>query len=599
MKMKTLIRVLLALLLVFGSCAAAMAEITLENNVPVAPGAGQYSLTEGVYYVKGTVADPIVTNGQVTLHFSDAKIDMSAEDVPAVTVETGSLSLSLSGKSTVRGGEAMAGIYVAEGASLSISGTGELSAFGGEGYRDGRFIAGGGAGIGGNGIYYHRDEEKVYRNPGFGTVTIQEGTVNATGGNAVNNNGGAGAGIGSGGLGGVYGYESAVSFPLAGKVVINGGTVNAYGGEERIETAQTCGGAGIGCGGLGNGDATNCTNRIEICIYGGTIKAQGGVDGAGIGSGANSNSYKILITGGDIEAKGGYEVDDNGNMTGISGGAGIGGGDMSGITEIRIGGNAQVKAYGGGSAAGIGGGKDGNLYGKVFIEGSAKVWAYGGTAYHDTRKIYFGGAGIGAGAGRYNTYEDGEISISENAYVRAYAGKCAQAIGAGSRYNDCYCSIDSLKLSDNIDIWMFNQDHVQPAFWGQTNDGKDVDYPKEYSADGLITAWYTNPESEDAFPADKTRVVTSTYPQQQNIFWEKQGKEIQIFRADKLIANETAPFEPGNWGTLIKLSDPGQGVPGEPDLPQTGDDANLLLWLGLMAGACIVWVCCKRKTRSC
>ena len=171
---------------------------------------------------------------------------------------------------------------------------------------------------------------------------------------------------------------------------------------------------------------------MEIYIYGGTVKAEGGVDGAGIGGGANCDSGDIFIAGGNIEARGGYEVDEDGKLTGISGGAGIGGGDMAGVTNIRIDGNAQVKAFGGGSAAGIGGGKDGTLYGRVDIAGSAKVWAHGGTAYHTTYETYFGGAGIGAGAGRYMPISSsGDVSITENAYVRAYAGKRAQAIGVG------------------------------------------------------------------------------------------------------------------------------------------------------------------------
>lgn len=562
-------------------------------------------MTKGIYNVIGTIDDPIETNGQVTINLSNAEIDMSAADAPAISVKSGSLSLALTGESTVRGGDTWAGIYVAPGAALNISGAGELSAFGGMGLTDQHGL-GAGSGIGGNGIDYHN--KQLYREPSFGTVTIEESTVNATGGDAGQYNAGAGAGIGSGGLGGVYSNKA---FSLQGMIVVKSGTVNANGGKAGDNTADTLGGAGIGSGGLGNGDASNCDNQVTISILGGTIKANGGNDGAGIGGGANCNSGKVIITGGDVEAHGGHETD------GIYGGAGIGGGDMSCATDVEIGGNALVKAFGGGSAAGIGGGQEGTLDGKIDIAGSAKVWAHGGTAYN-SKKIAVGGAGIGAGAGRNTTYKDcGEISITENAYVRAYAGKCAQAIGAGSYYANSDGSktgsyLKTLKLRDNIDIWMFNQDDVQPAFWGQNEDGETLDSSK-YTADGLITAWYTDPEG-GTFPADDTQQITRTYPKQENIFWKKLGKTIEIYRVANPLKNDAPRFEPGNWGTLIKPitpekpEDPGQpGYPEQspmpdqppmPDVPQTGDNSNLLLWALLMAGACAAWICCKKAAQA-
>ena len=88
-----------------------------------------------------------------------------------------------------------------------------------------------------------------------GTITINGGTVNATG---VEYMGNAGAGIG-GGSGGA-----------GGKITINGGTVKATGGDRA---------AGIGGGSAGAGG--------EITISGGTVTANGGNSAAGIGGGEN------------------------------------------------------------------------------------------------------------------------------------------------------------------------------------------------------------------------------------------------------------------------------------------------------------------------
>ena len=126
-----------------------------------------------------------------------------------------------------------------------------------------------GAGIGGS------DGEKG------GTIIINGGTVNATGGS-----GGAGIGGGSG----YWGNGS------SGTIIINGGTVNATG---------VRGGAGIGGG-------RDCAGGI-ITINGGHVRAQGstysfGKDdyalGAGIGGSGGGDGGKITISGGSVIAFG-------------------------------------------------------------------------------------------------------------------------------------------------------------------------------------------------------------------------------------------------------------------------------------------------------
>ena len=132
------------------------------------------------------------------------------------------------------------------------------------------------AGIGGN------DNQ-----PG-GTITINGGTVNATGASYMGT-GGAGIGGGNGCAGG--------------EITINGGTVTANGGDNA---------SGIG-GGSDGGAGGNIT------ITGGTVNANGSYGGAGIGGGSGDFSGgaggEITISGGTVNA-----------TSGSYGGAGIGGG---------------------------------------------------------------------------------------------------------------------------------------------------------------------------------------------------------------------------------------------------------------------------------
>ena len=103
--------------------------------------------------------------------------------------------------------------------------------------------------------------------------------------------------------------------------------------------------------------------------------------------------------------------------TGGSTGAGIGGGHDRSGSNITITGNAEVTAQGGYSAAGIGGGDD-NDGRNITISGNAEVIAIGGSL----------GAGIGGGS----TCGDGSyITIEGNAKVTAKGGDYAAGIGGG------------------------------------------------------------------------------------------------------------------------------------------------------------------------
>ena len=138
----------------------------------------------------------------------------------------------------------------------------------------------------------------------------------------------------------------------------------------------------------------------------GKLLAGGYGDGAGIGGGSSSNDLadtsNITIKGGEVTARGGYED-----------GAGIGGGTYGNAKNIRIEGNAHVKASGDGGA-GIGGGTQGN---DVTITGNAVVNAYSefGSAIGDGRP--WGGS-------------DTTITISGNATVHAEGKNGTTAIGS-------------------------------------------------------------------------------------------------------------------------------------------------------------------------
>ena len=143
----------------------------------------------------------------------------------------------------------------------------------------------------------------------------------------------------------------------------------------------------------------------------GSLTANGGTWGAGIGGARDENVSNITIEGGKVEATGGYS------------GAGIGGGEGTWGSNITIS-DGEVTATGGGAGAGIGGGYAGGGEG-ITIEGG-KVTAQGDT----------GGAGIGGGANNTGS----NITISGDAQVKVQGGRANEywpkgaAIGNGGIY---------------------------------------------------------------------------------------------------------------------------------------------------------------------
>ena len=246
----------------------------------------------------------------------------------------------------------------------------------------------GGAGIGGACI---ADWNAAI--PSAGNITINGGTIVATGSQYANS-AGIGGHIGSVGVGSAN----------CGNITINGGNVTATGGS-MYPPAPTSYGYGAGIGGAGPN-----FNGGSITINGGNVTATGGVTGgAGIGGGgstaANASPGTITINGGTVDA------------TGRGGGAGIGGGlnNTNGGTVAINGGT--VKATGSTNGAGIGNGAGTGTGSILTIDSSATVEAYSpGTrqAIHATSV---------AGGGHFvNAQLNAVISTTEATRLDVYAG---------------------------------------------------------------------------------------------------------------------------------------------------------------------------------
>ena len=189
---------------------------------------------------------------------------------------------------------------------------------------------------------------------------------------------------------------------------------------------------GFGGAGIGGG---NNADGSDITITGGTIIANGGFGGAGIGGGSSSisgggNGSDITISGGNVTANGG------------AAGAGIGGGDgdnANGLNKksdstgggrgsnITISGkNTIVNAEGGAEAAGIGGGRSGDAD-TIEITDSTVI-SNGHDSDNGNSGAGIGGGGFGAGGGAGGGISN--ITIKD-ADVTAGADAGGAGIGSG------------------------------------------------------------------------------------------------------------------------------------------------------------------------
>ena len=190
---------------------------------------------------------------------------------------------------------------------------------------------------------------------------------------------------------------------------------------------------GFGGAGIGGG---NNADGSDITITGGTITANGGGHAAGIGGGSSSssgggNGSDITISGGNVTANGG------------TAGAGIGGGDGDNAngsnkdsdstgggrgSNITISGkNTIVKAEGGAEAAGIGGGRSGDAD-TIEITDSTVI-SNGHDSGNRNSGAGIGGGGSGAGGGAGGGISN--ITIKD-ADVTAGADAGGAGIGSGN-----------------------------------------------------------------------------------------------------------------------------------------------------------------------
>ena len=139
----------------------------------------------------------------------------------------------------------------------------------------------------------------------------------------------------------------------------------------------------------------------------GSLKATGGVNGAGIGGGYKGSVSNITLSGGEINAQGGLYA------------AGIGGGYKGSVSNITLSGG-EINAQGGLYAAGIGSGYKG-IGSNITISGGTTNAAGGA-----------GGAGIGGGS----LGSGSEITVSGDAQLKVQGGKQYNEVGSGAPIGD-------------------------------------------------------------------------------------------------------------------------------------------------------------------
>jgi hypothetical protein len=255
--------------------AATAGSFTIEGGAGYNYSGNTLTITANGTYTIGmatpgaTTTDRIVVKSglnNVNITLGGVSIDLyDVDDACAFDMDGATVNLTLQGVNTLKSGRYKAGIHVPEGSALTITAAsaGTLNA---SCYRNG------GAGIGGD----------IRRYGNCGTVTINGGTVNATGtvyGSAI------GGGVG-GGLGGY-----ADNGGNGGTVIITGGVVNAMG---------NTGAASIG--GSGGGTGANVT------ISGGVVNAVQDDYTGGWGIGGDNGVGTLTITGGSVRHAAGGNV---------------------------------------------------------------------------------------------------------------------------------------------------------------------------------------------------------------------------------------------------------------------------------------------------
>ena len=249
-----------------------------------------------------------------------------------------------------------------------------------------------------NGITVDTKGESSKANITLDNVTIKPGED----GDGGNNYGGAGLEVKG---------DGTANIELNGDNTLNGGIRHA--GVEKDDTKGT--GNLIIKDDYNDDDSTKNGTEMDTA---GSLTANGGFDGAGIGGGEYDDTSNIEISGGKVTATGGYDA------------AGIGGGKRGAAENIKISGGDIIASAGSGAGIGSGFDDDSHLYGghanSIEITGGT-IQATSGTGagigtgeqgdYVDititggniTAESRYGGAGIGTGD---NAEEGATIKIS-------------------------------------------------------------------------------------------------------------------------------------------------------------------------------------------
>lgn len=204
---------------------------------------------------------------------------------------------------------------------------------------------------------------------------------------------------------------------------------------------------GFGGAGIGGG---NNADGSDITITGGAIIANGGFGGAGIGGGSSSisgggNGSDITISGGNVTANGGTAG------AGIGGGGfGAGGGAGGGISNITIK-DADVTAGADTGGAGIGSGRASGWisYPSIFPNWKAEH-PNEGVASDITisgGRVKASGGDDSAGIGGGYLGSGSDITIKDNADVTANGGKWGAGIGGGRGGDGSDISISDSNVS--------------------------------------------------------------------------------------------------------------------------------------------------------
>ncbi|WP_268966419.1 S-layer homology domain-containing protein [Paenibacillus cymbidii] len=420
-------------------------DFTVQGNT----GSYRFDVGAGTLFIQGsdvleisgsTLIHKIVVEGGISANLVLDNVNINVSGVGGCAFEiigNATVDLTLRGDNSLVSGGGCAGLNVPGTAKLVIHGTDEdrMTATGGPD---------GGSGIGGNGGSDGSDGSDgslidINGSPGqdggdgdaAGDITIQGGTVIATG-----NGGGSGIGGGAGGAGGAGGNGvvglNGADGASSDIVFMNGGDGN-HGGE---------GGSG-GAGGKGGAGGDGGT----IAVAGGIVRASGSGGSADIGGGAAGFGGASGSGGnGGIGGYGASGFDNasgdggNGGHAGFGGVGGLGGdggaggpGGNGGVVTIT-GGTVVAAGIGGGNGAAGGAGGNAGAGGFGGAGGAGGMGGAGGAGGGDGGNGGFGGVGGVGGVGGAGGLggNGGAVTIAGGTVVAAsFGGGNGAAGGAG------------------------------------------------------------------------------------------------------------------------------------------------------------------------